>query len=132
MECQHSRLVSLSLYHSNLLGFLCLGIQRQVLGNEPMGPVLPAATIHLYCRCSAVGQNFIFGSLANTTITTPTKFVSIVVVSVLLSGNPLSPKQWIFVLMVFIPNPSQVEEAAEVAQEKYLPFCSFFNHPTVY
>ncbi|KAK8699788.1 hypothetical protein V6N13_115866 [Hibiscus sabdariffa] len=87
-------------------------------------PVLPAATIHLYCRCGAV-----FGSLANTTITTPTKFVSIVVVSALLSDNPLSPKQWIFVLMVFIQNASQLEEAAE---EKYLPFCSFCNHPTVY
>ncbi|KAF8378421.1 hypothetical protein HHK36_029760 [Tetracentron sinense] len=62
--------------------------------------------IFLYCLCGAVGQNFIFltisrfGSLANTTITTTRKFVSIVVSS-LLSGNPLSPKQWGCVVMVF-------------------------------
>lgn len=60
----------------------------------------------LYCLCGAVGQNFIFltisrfGSLANTTITTTRKFVSIVVSS-LLSGNPLSAKQWGCVAMVF-------------------------------
>lgn len=62
--------------------------------------------ILVYCFCGAVGQNFIFltisrfGSLANTTITTTRKFVSIVVSS-LLSGNPLSSKQWGSVLMVF-------------------------------
>ncbi|ONK74208.1 uncharacterized protein A4U43_C03F3910 [Asparagus officinalis] len=62
--------------------------------------------ILMYCLCGAVGQNFIFltisrfGSLANTTITTTRKFVSIVVSS-LLSGNPLSPKQWGSVIMVF-------------------------------
>lgn len=62
--------------------------------------------ILLFCLCGAVGQNFIFltitrfGSLANTTITTTRKFVSIVVSS-LLSGNPLSMKQWGCVLMVF-------------------------------
>ncbi|KAL6186874.1 hypothetical protein ACLB2K_042993 [Fragaria x ananassa] len=62
--------------------------------------------IFLYCLCGAVGQNFIFltisrfGSLANTTITTTRKFVSIVVSS-LLSGNPLSSKQWGCVVMVF-------------------------------
>ncbi|KAK9107706.1 hypothetical protein Syun_023717 [Stephania yunnanensis] len=62
--------------------------------------------IFLYCLCGAVGQNFIFltisrfGSLANTTITTTRKFVSIVVSS-LLSGNPLSVKQWASVAMVF-------------------------------
>ncbi|KAB1208023.1 UDP-galactose/UDP-glucose transporter 3 [Morella rubra] len=62
--------------------------------------------ILLYCLCGAVGQNFIFltisrfGSLANTTITTTRKFVSIVVSS-LLSGNPLSTKQWGCVAMVF-------------------------------
>lgn len=62
--------------------------------------------ILLYCLCGAVGQNFIFltisrfGSLANTTITTTRKFVSIVVSSVL-SGNPLSAKQWGCVAMVF-------------------------------
>ncbi|MED6182017.1 UDP-galactose/UDP-glucose transporter 3 [Stylosanthes scabra] len=60
----------------------------------------------LHCCCGAVGQNFIFltisrfGSLANTTITTTRKFVSIVVSS-LLSGNPLSTKQWGCVFMVF-------------------------------
>ncbi|KAJ9554451.1 hypothetical protein OSB04_018496 [Centaurea solstitialis] len=59
-----------------------------------------------YCLCGAVGQNFIFftisrfGSLTNTTITTTRKFVSIVVSS-LLSGNPLSRKQWGSVFMVF-------------------------------
>ncbi|OWM89571.1 hypothetical protein CDL15_Pgr024319 [Punica granatum] len=62
--------------------------------------------IFLYCLCGAVGQNFIFltisrfGSLANTTITTTRKFVSIVISS-LLSGNPLSTKQWGCVAMVF-------------------------------
>ncbi|KAF3950153.1 hypothetical protein CMV_024054 [Castanea mollissima] len=62
--------------------------------------------IFLYCLCGAVGQNFIFltisrfGSLADTTITTTRKFVSIVVSS-LLSGNPLSTKQWGCVAMVF-------------------------------
>ncbi|KAL0372443.1 UNVERIFIED_CONTAM: UDP-galactose/UDP-glucose transporter 3 [Sesamum calycinum] len=62
--------------------------------------------IFLYCLCGAVGQNFIFltisrfGSLTNTTITTTRKFVSIVVSS-LLSGNPLSEKQWGSVVMVF-------------------------------
>ncbi|KAH6757395.1 UDP-galactose transporter 3 [Perilla frutescens var. hirtella] len=62
--------------------------------------------ILLYCLCGAVGQNFIFltisqfGSLTNTTITTTRKFVSIVVSS-LLSGNPLSEKQWTSVVMVF-------------------------------
>ncbi|KAK3022888.1 hypothetical protein RJ639_046432 [Escallonia herrerae] len=62
--------------------------------------------IFLYCLCGAVGQNFIFltisrfGSLTNTTITTTRKFVSIVVSS-LLSGNPLSTRQWGSVVMVF-------------------------------
>ncbi|XP_009778519.1 UDP-galactose/UDP-glucose transporter 3-like [Nicotiana sylvestris] len=62
--------------------------------------------ILLYCLCGAVGQNFIFltisrfGSLTNSTITTTRKFVSIVVSSVL-SGNPLSEKQWTSVVMVF-------------------------------
>ncbi|XP_072999713.1 UDP-galactose/UDP-glucose transporter 3-like [Typha latifolia] len=62
--------------------------------------------IILYCLCGAVGQNFIFltisrfGSLTNTTITTTRKFMSIVVSSVV-SGNPLSPKQWGSVAMVF-------------------------------
>lgn len=62
--------------------------------------------IFLFCLCGAVGQNFIFltisrfGSLTNTTITTTRKFVSIVVSS-LLSGNPLSANQWGSVCMVF-------------------------------
>ncbi|KAG5629588.1 hypothetical protein H5410_001305 [Solanum commersonii] len=62
--------------------------------------------ILMYCLCGAVGQNFIFltisqfGSLTNTTITTTRKFVSIVMSSVL-SGNPLSTKQWTSVIMVF-------------------------------
>ncbi|PHT59479.1 UDP-galactose/UDP-glucose transporter 3 [Capsicum baccatum] len=68
----------------------------------------PEATwdILMYCLCGAVDQSFIFltisrfGSLTNTTITTMRKFVSIVVSSVL-SGNPLSTKQWSSVIMVF-------------------------------
>ncbi|XP_028762102.1 UDP-galactose/UDP-glucose transporter 3-like [Neltuma alba] len=62
--------------------------------------------ILLYCWSGAVGQNFIFltigrfGSLANTTITTTRKFVGIVGSS-LMSGNPLSYKQWGCVFMVF-------------------------------
>ncbi|KAI5420880.1 hypothetical protein KIW84_044642 [Lathyrus oleraceus] len=62
--------------------------------------------IFLYYCCGTVGQNFIFltvsrfGSLVNTTITATRKFVSIVVSS-LLSGNPLSTKQWGCVSMVF-------------------------------
>ncbi|CAL5042119.1 unnamed protein product [Urochloa decumbens] len=62
--------------------------------------------IFYFCLCGAVGQNFIFltisrfGSLTNTTITTTRKFMSIVVSSVI-SGNPLSPKQWGSVVMVF-------------------------------
>lgn len=62
--------------------------------------------IFFYCLCGAVGQNFIFltisrfGSLTNTTITTTRKFVSIVISS-LLSGNPLSTIQWSSVIMVF-------------------------------
>ncbi|KAC9845605.1 hypothetical protein R6Q59_006754 [Mikania micrantha] len=65
-----------------------------------------ARDILYYCFCGAIGQNFIFftisrfGSLTNTTITTTRKFVSIVVSSVL-SGNPLSRKQWGSVAMVF-------------------------------
>ncbi|KAL0421147.1 UNVERIFIED_CONTAM: UDP-galactose/UDP-glucose transporter 3 [Sesamum latifolium] len=60
----------------------------------------------LRIQLQPVGQNFIFltisrfGSLTNTTITTTRKFVSIVVSS-LLSGNPLSEKQWTSVFMVF-------------------------------
>ncbi|XP_057871838.1 UDP-galactose/UDP-glucose transporter 3 isoform X2 [Cryptomeria japonica] len=59
-----------------------------------------------FCVCGAVGQNFIFttislfGSLANTTITTVRKFFSILVSS-LFSGNPLSNRQWVSVFMVF-------------------------------
>jgi solute carrier family 35 (UDP-galactose transporter), member B1 len=63
--------------------------------------------IFLFCLCGAVGQNFIFltisrfGALTNTTITTTRKFMSIVVSSVI-SGNPLSSKQWGSVAMVFL------------------------------
>jgi UDP-galactose transporter B1 len=59
-----------------------------------------------FCVCGAIGQNFIFmtismfGSLANTTITTVRKFFSILVSS-LFSGNPLSDRQWVSVFMVF-------------------------------
>ncbi|PIN04078.1 hypothetical protein CDL12_23391 [Handroanthus impetiginosus] len=59
-----------------------------------------------YTFSAVVLSNFIFltisrfGSLTNTTVTTTRKFVSIVVSS-LLSGNPLSKKQWGSVIMVF-------------------------------
>eukprot|EP01018_Ginkgo_biloba_P008348 Gb_11064 [translate_table: standard] len=59
-----------------------------------------------FCICGAVGQNFIFttislfGSVANTTITTIRKFISILVSS-LFSGNPLSSMQWTSVSLVF-------------------------------
>lgn len=62
--------------------------------------------IFFYFLCGAVGENFIFltirqfGSLANTTMTTTRKFVSIVVSS-LLSSNTLSTKKWGCVAMVF-------------------------------
>ncbi|CAN1321628.1 UDP-galactose/UDP-glucose transporter 3 [Linum perenne] len=80
-----------------------------------------------YCLCGAVGQNFIFltisrfGSLANTTITTTRKFMSIVISSVL-SGNPLSPKQWGSVAMVFSGLSYQIflkwRKLQKVAQKK--------------
>ncbi|RWR76162.1 UDP-galactose/UDP-glucose transporter 3 [Cinnamomum micranthum f. kanehirae] len=79
--------------------------------------------IFLYCLCGAVGQNFIFltisrfGSLANTTITTTRKFVSIVVSS-LLSGNPLSSKQWGCVFMVFSGLSYQIYLKWRKLQEK--------------
>jgi solute carrier family 35 (UDP-galactose transporter), member B1 len=63
--------------------------------------------IFLFCLCGAVGQNYIFltisrfGALTNTTITTTRKFMSIVVSSVI-SGNPLYSKQWGSVAMVFL------------------------------
>lgn len=62
--------------------------------------------ILLFCLCGAVGQNFIFltissfGALANTTITTTRKFMSILISSVW-NGNTLSPEQWSGVGMVF-------------------------------
>ncbi|AQK82433.1 UDP-galactose/UDP-glucose transporter 3 [Zea mays] len=63
--------------------------------------------IFLFCLCGAVRQNYIFltisrfGALTNTTITTTRKFMSIVVSSVI-SGNPLSSKQRGSVTMVFL------------------------------
>ena len=59
-----------------------------------------------YCLCGAVGQMFIFltiatfGSLVTTTVTTTRKFVSIVL-SVLWNGNALRPAQWTAVALVF-------------------------------
>ncbi|CAN4123836.1 unnamed protein product [Withania somnifera] len=64
-------------------------------------------------KANAIGQNFIFltisrfGFLTNTTITKMRKFVSIVVSSVL-SSNPLSTKQWTSVIMVFSGLPYQI------------------------
>ena len=62
--------------------------------------------ILLFCLCGAVGQNFIFltisnfGALANTTITTTRKFMSILI-SAVWNGNPLTSEQWVGVFMVF-------------------------------
>ena len=62
--------------------------------------------ILLFCLCGAVGQNFIFltisnfGALANTTITTTRKFMSILI-SAVWNGNPLTTEQWAGVFMVF-------------------------------
>lgn len=68
----------------------------------------PAAgyQVLLFCLCGAVGQLFIFytiksfGSLINTLITTTRKFFSILF-SVLWNGNPLLPRQWVAVVLVF-------------------------------
>lgn len=63
--------------------------------------------ILVFCACGAVGQLFIFhtiktfGSLANTIITTTRKFFNILL-SVVWSGNPLLPRQWVAVSLVFI------------------------------
>lgn len=63
--------------------------------------------ILLFCLCGAVGQLFIFGtirrfgSLVNTLICTTRKFFNILL-SVLWSGNPLLPQQWVAVLLVFL------------------------------
>ncbi|GAQ77933.1 UDP-galactose transporter, partial [Klebsormidium nitens] len=62
--------------------------------------------ILVFCLCGAVGQNFIFftiskfGALANTTITTTRKFMSILL-SAVWNGNPLTLEQWTGVTMVF-------------------------------
>ena len=63
--------------------------------------------ILLFCLCGAVGQLFIFGtirrfgSLVNTLICTTRKFFNILL-SVLWSGNPLLPQQWVAVILVFL------------------------------
>lgn len=63
--------------------------------------------ILLFCLCGAVGQVFIFGtirrfgSLVNTLICTTRKFFNILL-SVLWSGNPLLPQQWVAVILVFL------------------------------
>lgn len=62
--------------------------------------------ILVFCLCGAIGQNFIFmtisnfGALANTTITTTRKFMSILI-SAVWTGNPLTFEQWAGVFMVF-------------------------------
>ena len=61
----------------------------------------------LFCLCGAIGQLFIFGtikkfgSLVNTLICTTRKFFNILL-SVLWSGNPLLPQQWVAVTLVFV------------------------------
>lgn len=62
--------------------------------------------IFWFCLCGAIGQNFIFltisrfGALANTTVTTTRKFVSILISSIW-NKNSLSRQQWTGVCMVF-------------------------------
>ncbi|KAL4293382.1 hypothetical protein AHAS_Ahas18G0122500 [Arachis hypogaea] len=69
-------------------------IQRQ------HGIFFSSTIVVLWAKTSSFLTISRFGSLANTTITTTRKFVSIVVSS-LLSGNPLSTKQWGCICMVF-------------------------------
>eukprot|EP00897_Mesotaenium_endlicherianum_P007887 jgi/Mesen1/7126/ME000369S06440 len=62
--------------------------------------------IFFFCLCGIVGQYFIFltiksfGSLANTTITTTRKFMSILI-SAVWTGSVLTSHQWGGVVMVF-------------------------------
>ena len=62
--------------------------------------------VALFCACGAVGQLFIFytiarfGSLTNTIITTTRKFFNILL-SVLWLGSPLEATQWAAVALVF-------------------------------
>jgi UDP-galactose transporter B1 len=62
--------------------------------------------VALFCACGAVGQLFIFytiarfGSLTNTIITTTRKFFNILL-SVLWLGTPLQGAQWAAVALVF-------------------------------
>lgn len=62
--------------------------------------------VALFCGCGAVGQLFIFytiarfGSLTNTLITTTRKFFNILL-SVLWLGTPLDATQWAAVALVF-------------------------------
>ena len=62
--------------------------------------------VALFCACGAVGQLFIFytiarfGSLTNTIITTTRKFFNILL-SVLWLGTPLGGAQWAAVALVF-------------------------------
>lgn len=65
-----------------------------------------AFDIFLLCLCGSVGQSFIFltiarfGSLANSTITTTRKLVSILISSTW-NQNSLSVQEWVGVGMVF-------------------------------
>ena len=74
----------------------CFSVENHVLG----------IYIILFSLCSAIGQNFIFytlasfGSMPLATITTTRKFFTILV-SVLLFGHVLKAQQWMGVVMVF-------------------------------
>ena len=65
-----------------------------------------AFDIFLLCLCGSIGQSFIFltisrfGSLANSTITTTRKLVSILI-SATWNQNSLSLQEWVGVAMVF-------------------------------
>ena len=65
-----------------------------------------ARDVALFALCGAVGQNFIFltiaqfGSLVCVTVTTTRKFANILL-SVVVNRNPLQPAQWAAVMAVF-------------------------------
>lgn len=65
-----------------------------------------ALDMFLFCLCGAMGQLFIFwtikqfGSLVTSIVCTTRKFFSILL-SVLVSGTPLTVPQWLAVLLVF-------------------------------
>jgi len=81
------------------------GAGRRLLGSLSSSPAA-RSDVALFCACGAVGQLFIFytiarfGSLTNTLITTTRKFFNILL-SVLWLGTPLDATQWVAVALVF-------------------------------